>query len=80
MYSLHMKSWFSHFHPMYGFMERVDRVVHDRRFWGVLILVAFVAALMIFAIWMASMGSGESAGAIPYWPFEFPYPPYTFPR
>ena len=80
MYSLHMKSWFDHFYPMYGFMERVDRLVHDRRFWGVLLLVAFIAALIVSFVWVASLGAEENVEVFPLWPFDSPYPPYTYPR
>ena len=71
MYSLHLKTRLSHIHPipMHTITAKAKHLMYDRRFWGVVALVAFVAVLVVFAIWAASAGTGEAPDMSPYFPF-----------
>lgn len=74
MYSLHLKNWFGHVHPipMHSITAGVDHLVHDSRFWAVLGL----AALVVFAIWATIASTGQSIETVPFFPLDVPFMPY----
>ncbi len=71
MYTLHMKNWFTHYHTLdgHGMIRRARYMVHDVRFWVVLIGIAMAIILTALIIWASPSGGTNQ-------PFVFPEQPF----
>lgn len=60
-----MKNWFHYMHAPHGhgLMLRVSHLVHDKRFWAIVALLALTALIVGLGIW-ASMAQGPAEGPL----------------
>lgn len=72
MYTLQTKRWFGHFH-WHDVNIGLNHVVHDERFWPMVVGVVLIAAFIALVIWAGMYGeaSPEDLPTYPYAPYGF---------
>ncbi len=73
MYRLKLRQNSSHMYMPQnrGMLMKADHLVHDSRFWAVIAIFAFLALLIILAVW-AGMADGPRTNQ------PWPIPPYWY--
>ena len=75
MYTLPLKNWIHRVHmPSRDTLAlRMSHIVHDERFWPIMVAIALMATFIAIAIW-AGMTGGSAGEEVPTRPFR----PYGF--
>ena len=73
MYHLHMPGWFNRMHmpTRHGMMTGMYNMLHDERFWGFVVLFAFLVMLLMIGIFYRPATTGLEPGmpANMYFPY-----------
>lgn len=75
MYTLRMKEWFHYVHmpSTHDMSLKFGRIVHDERFWPIVVAIGLIAVFIALVIWAGLYGR-TGPGEIPMYPFS----PYGF--
>ncbi len=70
MYPITVKNWFQH--GGHNVEVRFEHMVHDERFWPIVVTLALLALLLGIAIWAGLTGAGgQYRQPGPYYPYTY---------
>lgn len=75
MYSVPIKKWVHHIHmpDRHNLALQMSHLVHDERFWPIVVAIALMAAFIAIAVWAGLTGesTGEEMPTRPFRPYGF---------
>ena len=71
MHPAPIRRWFEHFHGGHNVAVRLEHMVHDERFWPIVVTIVLLAILIGVAIWAGLSGGGEYRQPGPYYPYTY---------
>ena len=69
MHPAPIRKWFGH--SEHNVAVRFEHMVHDERFWPIVVTIALLAILVGIAIWAGLTGGGELRQPGPYYPYTY---------